>query len=92
MDALSKMTIRPARRLEGIAPAMRLKGRIQVGGDADITVFDAATVSDTATFEGDLTFSVGISHVVVGGQFVVRDGVTVPDVYAGRAVLGRYRR
>ncbi len=53
---------------------------------------DAATVSDTATFEGDLTFSQGIPHVVVGGQFVVRDGVTVPDVYAGRPVFGKYRR
>ena len=57
------MTIRPARRLEDIAPSMRLKGRIQVGCDADITGFDPDTIIDTATFEDDLSFSEGVRHV-----------------------------
>src|SRR4029077_18639437 len=35
--AIEKMTLLPAKRLEGIAPMMRLKGRIQIGADADIT-------------------------------------------------------
>ncbi len=92
MDALRKMTLLPARRLEDIAPSMRLKGRLQVGCDADITVFDPDRVLDTATFEDDLSFSVGVEHVLVNGTFVVRDGETVQHVFPGRAVLGRYRR
>jgi len=92
MEALAKMSLMPARRLEGMAPAMRTKGRIQVGCDADITVFDPDTVLDTATFEGGLTESKGIHHVLVSGTFVVRDGQSVAGVYPGRAVLGKYRR
>ncbi len=92
IEALAKMTIRPAQRLEDIAPSMRLKGRLQVGSDADITVFDAGSIIDTATFEDDLSFSDGVVHVLVNGTFVVKDGATVPDVYPGRPVMGRYRR
>ena len=91
-DALAKITLRPAQRLEDIAPSMRLKGRLQVGCDADITVFDPDTIIDTATFEADLSFSEGVHHVLVGGTFVVKDGETVTGVYPGRPVLGRYRR
>jgi dihydroorotase len=92
MEALAEMSLMPARRLEGMAPAMRTKGRIQVGCDADITVFDPETVLDTATFEGGLTESKGIHHVLVSGTFVVRDGQSVAGVYPGRAVMGKYRR
>ncbi len=92
MTGLGKMTIMPARRLEGVAPAARLKGRLQVGCDADITVFDPDEVIDTATFEDDLSFSKGVRHVLVNGTFVVRDGQTVSGVSPGRAVLGKYRR
>lgn len=91
MDALRKMTIMPAERAESAAPSMRLKGRLQVGCDADITVFDPARVIDTATFGQELTFAEGIPHVLVNGTFVVREGKTVPGVHPGRAVLGRYR-
>ena len=91
-EALAKMTIRPAKRLEGVAPSMRLKGRLQVGADADVTVFDPDTIIDTATFEDDLSFSEGVHHVLVSGTFVVRDGETVEGVYPGRPVIGRYRQ
>jgi N-acyl-D-aspartate/D-glutamate deacylase len=90
MDALAKMTIMPARRLEPIAPAMKNKGRLRVGADADITVFDPSRVRDTATFEKGLSFSEGIDHVLVNGVAVVRDGKTVSGVYPGKPVLGNY--
>jgi len=86
MDALGKMTILPARRLEGYVPEMKSKGRLAVGADADITVFDPATVIDRATFEKPTEPSAGIPHVLVNGVFVVRDGHTVKGALPGRPV------
>jgi dihydroorotase len=86
MEALAKMTIMPARRLEGICPAMRRKGRIAVGADADITVFDPDRLIDRSTYENGAVPSAGIPHVLVGGTFVVRNGTLVEGAYPGRPV------
>ena len=91
MDALAKMTIMPARRLEGVAPMASRKGRLQIGADADITVFDPNTIIDTATFKKDLSYSIGVQHVLVNGTFVVKNGETVEDVFPGRPLYGKYR-
>ena len=88
--AIKKMTLLPAQRLEDIAPQMARKGRVQPGADADLVLFDPDTVIDTATFEDDLSFSTGIAHVLVNGVLVVRDGKTVPDVFPGVSIQGRY--
>jgi dihydroorotase len=88
MDALAKMTIMPARRLEGAAPSVRRKGRVQVGTDADLTVFDPATIIDRSTYAQPDAPSEGVLHVMVGGTFVVRDGRVVEGVFPGRAVAG----
>lgn len=92
MEALRKMTIMPAQRLETVSPMMRNKGRMQVGADADITVFDPNTIIDKATFEGGLKFSEGILHVLVNGVWVVRDGKTIGNVFPGQPILGKYRQ
>jgi len=89
MDALAKITLMPAQRLEGVAPQMRRKGRVQIGADADLTIFDPARILDTATFEGGLDYSEGVEYVLVNGTFVVRDGAPVEGVRPGRAVLGK---
>lgn len=86
-DAIAKMTYLPASMLDNYSPAMALKGRIQPGADADITVFDPKTVTDNATFENPYQPSSGIEHVIVGGKIVIRDGEMQQDVYAGRRVL-----
>src|SRR5437016_6937551 len=86
MDAVRKMTLMPAQRLERAAPAMRAKGRLQVGADADLTVFDPPTVLDRATYERPAQFSQGIIHVLVNGTFVVRKRSSVGGVYPGRAI------
>lgn len=91
-DALAKMTIRPAQRLEEIAPAMRGKGRLQVGADADITVFDPNTIIDKATFEGGLKFSEGIPYVLVNGMMVVKGGKTIGNVFPGQPIYGKLKQ
>ena len=89
MDGLAKITIMPARRLEGMTDQAARKGRLQVGMDADITVFDPDGIIDTATFEENLSYSVGVVHVLVNGEFVVRDSENVDGAMPGRAITGR---
>lgn len=85
MDALKRMTLEPARRLERRVPLMANKGRVRVGADADLTIFDPATVIDRSTYEDASIPSAGIPFVIVGGQVVV-DGGTVTAAKPGRAV------
>ena len=90
MAGLAKVTLMPAERLEFFAPQMKRKGRIQVGSDADITIFGADDIIDTADFEHELSYSEGIRYVLVNGEFVVWDGELVDGARPGRAILGRY--
>jgi dihydroorotase len=90
--AIEKMTLLPAKRLEDISPMMRFKGRIQVGADADITIFNPNTVIDKATFEKGLAFSAGIEYVMVNGTFVLKNGKTVPAVFPGQPVYGKFKK
>ncbi len=85
MTALRKMTLMPAQRLEKRAPMFKVKGRIRVGADADITVFDPDRVIDKATYEEPLQYSQGIQFVLVNGVPVVKDGQLVEGVFPGRA-------
>lgn len=85
MMALRKMTLMPAQRLEKRAPTFKDKGRIRVGADADITVFDAGRVIDKATYDEPLQYSDGIPFVLVNGVAVVKDGQLVKDIFPGRA-------
>jgi N-acyl-D-aspartate/D-glutamate deacylase len=87
-DALRKMTLMPAQRLEQVAPMMKNKGRIRVGADADLTIFNPGLVIDKSTFEAPAQYSEGITHVLVGGVFVVKDGKLQSDVNPGRAIRG----
>jgi N-acyl-D-aspartate/D-glutamate deacylase len=84
MTALRKMTLMPALRLEKRAPVFLNKGRIRVGADADITVFDADRVIDKATFEEPLQYSGGIQFVLVNGVPVVKNGTLRSDVSPGK--------
>ena len=85
MTALSKMTLMPAQRLEKRAPIFLNKGRIRVGADADITMFDPGRVIDKATFEEPLQYSEGIEFVLVNGVPVVKNGKLVDNIFPGKA-------
>jgi len=86
-DAIAKMTYLPAKMLQDYSPSMAKKGRINPGADADITVFDPATIIDNATYADPYQASSGIVHVLVGGQLALRDGELQQGVFAGRRVL-----
>ena len=85
-EGLRKMTLIPAQILEQSVPQMKLKGRLQVGKDADVVVFDLATVRDRATYTAPNATSVGMKYVVVNGVPVIRDGELVRSALPGRAI------
>jgi dihydroorotase len=89
-QAIRKMTLEPARRLEAWVPMMANKGRIRVGADADLTVFDPATVQDRSTYVDAAIPAVGIPYVMVNGELVV-DGGELTDARPGRAVRAPVR-
>lgn len=84
-EAVRRCSLLPAQILAGAVPSMAAKGRVQPGADADLVVFDPDTITDRATYAA-LAPSVGIHHVLVDGQFVVRDGELLPDARPGRPV------
>jgi N-acyl-D-aspartate/D-glutamate deacylase len=88
-QALAKCSLEPARLLEPHVPAMRRKGRITAGADADVVVFDPAVISDQSTYTASTRPSTGIGHVLVNGTFVVRDGRLIETTRPGRPVRAR---
>jgi len=88
MEAINKMTLMPAQRLEACVPTMKQKGRLSVGADGDITIFDPATVLDRSTYREPSLPPVGIQHVIVNGVSVVTNARPVEGVAPGRPVRG----
>jgi N-acyl-D-aspartate/D-glutamate deacylase len=86
VDALAKMTIMPATRLQARAPALKKKGRLQRGADADITIFDPTTVADRSTIENPAQLAVGIDYVFVLGQAVQTPEGQRTDVRPGQPI------
>jgi N-acyl-D-aspartate/D-glutamate deacylase len=87
MDALRKMSLMPAQRLETATPSARSKGRLQEGADADVVVFDPETVADRATYAKATETSVGVKYLLVAGTLVVDAGRIVSGVAPGRALM-----
>jgi hypothetical protein len=85
-ETLRRSSLLPAQLLAARVPAMRRKGRVQAGCDADIVVFDPATVTDRATYTRTTLPSGGISHVLVNGTFVVREAEIVTAALPGQPI------
>jgi len=86
MEALRKMTLMPAQRLEKRVAMMKNKGRIRLSADADLTIFDPERVIDRSSFDEPAQYSEGIKHVLVNGRVVVKDGQLQSGVWPGRAI------
>lgn len=85
-EALRKMTLMPAQRLEKRIPAMKNKGRIRAGADADIAIFDQEKIIDKATFKKPAEYSTGVKYVLVNGTLVVKNGKLQKGIYPGRPI------
>ncbi|TFI21352.1 D-glutamate deacylase [Streptomyces sp. 4R-3d] len=86
VEAIRKTSLIPAQILETSVPQMRNKGRIQVGADADIVVFDLATVQDEATFTEPAQHSTGFQHVIVNGTPIIQDGKEILEARPGHPI------
>jgi dihydroorotase len=89
-EAIHKMTLMPAQRLEARVPDMADKGRIRIGAHADITIFSAETVIDRATYMDASIPPEGIPYVIVGGELVV-DGGEITAARPGEPVRAPIR-
>jgi cytosine/adenosine deaminase-related metal-dependent hydrolase len=85
-DFVERAALIPTRLLAGFAPAMRRKGSVRPGFDADLVVFDPDRLTDQATYAASTRPSTGVHHTLVNGVFVVRDRALVVDALPGRAV------
>lgn len=86
LDAIRKMSLMPAQRLEIVVPAARRKGRLQAGADADLVVFNPATVTDRATYEHPTERSSGMRYVMVNGVLIIDKGELVKGAMPGKAI------
>jgi N-acyl-D-aspartate/D-glutamate deacylase len=86
MDALRKMSLMAAQRMEKASLAARSKGRLQEGADADVVAFDPRIITDRATYQLPMQASVGMQFVIVNGTVLIDQGTLVPNTFPGKAL------
>lgn len=88
VEAMRKTSYLAAVQLQQASPAFRRKGRLSVGADADIVIFDLQRFEERATYLEPAQTSIGVEHVLVNGVPVVSHGDVVESDRPGRALRG----
>jgi N-acyl-D-aspartate/D-glutamate deacylase len=70
---------------------MKNKGRVRVGADADLVVFDPARVIDKSTYEQPAQYAEGMRYVLVNGVVIVNNGEPQTGAHPGRAVRAPFK-
>jgi len=87
MQAVSMTSYNYARPLGLMGlKSMQVRGRMQEGMVADITMFDPETVRDNATYAKGTLPSTGIEHVIVNGTLVMKDQKPLKGVNPGQPI------
>jgi len=86
MQALANSSYVPAKALEDHVPQFKTKGRLQVGMDADIAVFDFGKVKANATWDDVTALNDGFHHTIVNGVFVLKNGKIQQNVMPGQQI------
>lgn len=87
-EFVRRASLLPANLVALAAPDAKRKGRLQVGMDADVAIFDLDKIKVNATYENPRTPSSGMRYVMVGGQLIISDGKLLTDVRPGRPLRG----
>ncbi|MER6940260.1 hypothetical protein ABT284_21185, partial [Nocardioides sp. NPDC000441] len=85
-EAFRRCSYLPAQVLAPFTSAMRGKGYLAPGADADLVVLSPDRITDQATYLDPTRPSAGVVHLLVDGTFVVRDGSLDPTAYPGRPI------
>jgi N-acyl-D-aspartate/D-glutamate deacylase len=84
------MSLYQAQWMAQTTPAFDKKGRIQLGADADIVIFNPKTVAANATYGQPYSPPTGIQHVIVGGRHIVKGGQRIEGRYPGKKILSEF--
>ena len=84
---LALQTVSPDDSVLGSLADRNDRGLVRPGMKADITIFDPATVVDTATFQSPHQYAVGFRAVIVNGEVVFENGA-MTDARPGRVLYG----
>ena len=77
-EAIRRMTSFPAKKV-----GLKDMGRVQEDALSDIVVFDFEKINDRSTYTDTHHFPKGIKHVIVNGEFVIKDG-EITEMKPGR--------
>lgn len=89
INAIERISYGPAKILQDSVPQMKKKGRIQIGADADIVVFDLQRVTDKATYAVPAQPSVGFDQVIVNGALLVENGKLNTEILPGKPIRNK---